>query len=260
MLILVLAAHIVCSAAPPAQTTTRLRPETIHAFEKYVAAAEKQQAHERSERFLWSDRSADRLTKLRKGEVVVENRNDNEVEVEGGLIHDWVGGVYIPGVTVSQVLRLVQDYNNHDVIYRPEVLEARTLKRDGNTFDVHMRLLKKKVIKVVLDTEHRAEYFPVDEKRWHSRSYSTRISEVEDPGKPGERILPPGDDHGFLWKLNSYWRFQERDGGVYVECQAISLTRDIPSGLGWLIEPITRNLPKESLHHTLASTRNALTK
>lgn len=260
MLILVLAAHIVCSAAPPAQTTTRLRPETIHAFEKYVAAAEQHQARERSERFLWSDQSAERLKKLQKGEVVVENRNDDAVEIEGGLIHDWVGGVFIPGATLPQVLRLMQDYNHHDVVYRPEVLEARTLKRDGNTFDVHMRLLKKKVIKVVLDTEHRAEYFPVDEKRWHSRSYSTRISEVEDPGKPGERILPPGDDHGFLWKLNSYWRFQERDGGVYVECQAISLTRDIPSGLGWLIEPITRNLPKESLHHTLASTRNALTK
>ncbi len=70
--------------------------------------------------------------------------------------------------------------------------------------------------------------------------------------------MPPGEGHGFLWRLYSYWRFQEKDGGVYVECEAVSLTRKVPTGLGWLIDPIIRNLPRESLSNTLHATRNFL--
>lgn len=112
---------------------------------------------------------------------------------------------------------------------------------------------------MVLNTNHDVRYFPLGPARLHSRSYSTRIAEVADAGKPGEHEMPVGQDHGFLWRLYSYWRFQERDGGVYVECQAISLTRNVPTGLGWLIEPIIRNLPRESLANTLTATRQALT-
>jgi hypothetical protein len=98
----------------------------------------------------------------------------------------------------------------------------------------------------------------VDPTHWYSRSYSTRIQEVENAGKSDESLKPAGKDHGFLWRLYSYWRFVERDGGVYMECQAVSLTRDIPTGLGWMIEPIIRQLPKESLVNTLRKTRDAL--
>jgi hypothetical protein len=83
---------------------------------------------------------------------------------------------------------------------------------------------------------------------------------VDHAGKPDERVLPPGHDSGFLWKLYSYWRFQERDGGVYVECEAISLTRAVPAGLGWVIQPIITSLPRESLANTLRETRAALQK
>ena len=102
------------------------------------------------------------------------------------------------------------------------------------------------------------KYTPVDKTRWRSVSRTTKIAEVEKAGKPDEREKPPGTGEGFLWKLNSYWRFEERDGGVWVECEAISLTRDVPTGLGWIVEPIIRDLPKESLANTLRSTRTAL--
>jgi hypothetical protein len=45
---------------------------------------------------------------------------------------------------------------------------------------------------------------------------------------------------------------------VFVECRAISLSRNVPLGLGWLIEPIIQKLPRESLINTLAATRHAL--
>jgi hypothetical protein len=111
---------------------------------------------------------------------------------------------------------------------------------------------------VVLATEHDVQYFRLGRTRAYSRSYSTKIAQLENPGEPGERELPVGNDNGFLWRLYSYWRMEERDGGVYLECQAISLTRGIPAGLGWMIEPIIRDLPKESLIKTLEATRRAL--
>ena len=98
----------------------------------------------------------------------------------------------------------------------------------------------------------------LDRGRWVCRSYTTRISEVEHAGSPKERVLPPDTGYGFLWRLYSYWRFQEREGGVYVECRAISLTRDVPLGLRWIIEPIIQKLPKGSLINTLEATRQAL--
>jgi hypothetical protein len=102
------------------------------------------------------------------------------------------------------------------------------------------------VITVVLNTEHEVKYTAVDARKWRSVSRTTRIAEVENPGKKNEREKPPGTGEGFLWRLNSYWSFEERDGGVWLECEAISLTRDVPTGLGWLIEPIIRNLPQEA--------------
>lgn len=179
------------------------------------------------------------------------------MEVPDGLIHDWVGAVFIPGTTLEKTLALVQDYDSHKNIYA-EVIDSKLLHRDGNEFKVYLRLRKKKVLTVVMNTEHDVRYYPVDPTRWRSRSYSTRIAEVANPGEPNEHELPPGTGQGFLWRLYSYWRFQERDGGVYVECEAISLTRDVPTGLGWLVVPIIRNLPRESLVNTLGATRAAL--
>ena len=179
--------------------------------------------------------------------------------VPGGLIHDWVGSIFIPGVTLERTLAMVQDYDHHKDVYKPEVIDSRLLSHDGNDFHIYLRLLKKKVITVVLSTEHDVKYTPVDKTtngvvcRAPPRSPRSRR-----PGKTDEREKPPGTGEGFLWRLNSYWRFEERDGGVWLECEAISLTRDVPTGLGWLIEPIIRDLPKESLANTLRSTRAAL--
>jgi hypothetical protein len=127
-------------------------------------------------------------------------------------------------------------------------------------FEISLRLLKKKIITVVLDTDHDVRYSAVEAKRWFCRSYTTRIAEVEDAGTEKERVLQPDTGYGFLWRLYSYWKFDEKKtgDGVHIECRAISLTRDIPLGLGWIIEPIVRKLPQESLVHTLECTRKAL--
>jgi hypothetical protein len=155
-------------------------------------------------------------------------------------------------------LRLIQDYDNHKNIYQPEVIASRLISHRGNDFRIFLRLLKQKIMTVVLDTDHEVHYRSLDPTRWVCRSYTTRIAEVEHAGTPRESVLPPDTGNGFLWRLYSYWRFQERKGGVYIECRAISLTRDVPLGLGWIIEPIIQKLPKESLINTLEATRRAL--
>jgi len=250
------------AAIPKSAPAAELKPETLRAFDDYARQRERRLDEERlkggSARFLWLDDSPQRRERAKAGEVAIAGAGDkNPRSVPGGLIHDWAGGVFVPSATLSRVLGVVQDYDRHKRIYQPEVIDSKLLRRDGDRFSIYYRLMKKKVLTAVLNTEHDVHYVPLGSGRIHSRSYSTKIAEVENPGEVGEKELPPGTDHGFLWRLNSYWRFAERDGGVYVECEAISLSRGVPFGLGWMIEPIIRDLPQESLQKSLGATRDA---
>jgi hypothetical protein len=239
----------------------QLSPQTLKAFEIYIRTAEA--VAERDLRagspFLWSDATPERMRRVFQGQIVAEFwTGKGPVKVTNGLIHDWVGAALLAGKSAAEVLALVQDYDNHKNFYQPEVTASRLISRHGNDFQIYLRLVKKKIITVVLDTEHEVQYRSLDPSRWTCRSYTTRIAEVEDPGSQNEKVRPPDSGYGFLWRLYSFWRFEEREEGVYVECRAISLTRDVPFGLQWVIEPIIQKLPQESLIRTLEATREAL--
>ncbi|MGA2736800.1 MAG: hypothetical protein ABSG65_05050 [Bryobacteraceae bacterium] len=257
------AAWVLCGFWVSGALAIELKPETVQAFDRYIRETEARQDQRLRPggKFLWVDERPGQAAQVRQGQLAIENRGERDtLAVPGGLIHDWFGAVFVPGVTLAKTLALVQDYGRNQDNYKPEVLASRLVSRTGNDFHVYMRLMKQRVVTVILDTEYDVRYFPLDGDRCYSRAYSTRIAQVENAGKPDERTLPSGKDDGFLWRLYSYWRFQERDGGVYVECEAISLTRGIPAGLGWLIEPIVTTLPRESLANTLQETRAALLK
>jgi hypothetical protein len=238
-----------------------LGPKTIEAFNTYVSDAESEmdKTETGSSSFLWSDRIPDRSRDVRIGKIVAQFWSGRRpIDVPNGLIHDWIAAAFISHSTIQNVFAVIQDYNNHKNIYKPEVIDSRLIGCMGNDFQIYLRLLKKKVITVVLDTDHDVHYRRVDQTRWVCRSYTTRIAEVENAGRFDERVLQPDSGYGFLWRLYSYWRFGEHDDGVVVECRAISLTRDVPFGLGWAIEPIIQKLPMESLIKTLEATRQAL--
>jgi hypothetical protein len=206
------------------------------------------------------------VVRSRCGESQTRRGRSNRGAILGGAragpgaewIDDWIGAALIPGTTVEDTLRLIQDYDNHKTIYKPDVIDSKLRSRKGNDFQIYLRLLKKKIITVVLDTDHDVRYRALDQTRWICYSRTTRIAEVENAGSAKETVLPPDTGHGFLWRLYSYWRFEERESDVYVECRAISLTRDVPYGMGWMIEPVVQKLPKESLIRTLEATRQAL--
>jgi hypothetical protein len=246
-----------------AQTATvvQLKRESLAAFQSYIDQAEAQMEPtlDGTEPFLWSDSDSNRSRRIRKGDMPAQFwTGEAPVHVADGLIHDWIGAVFVPGATVAKTLARVQDYDNHKNIYQPEVMDSRLISHHGNDFTIFLRLLKKKIIIVVLDTYHDVHYRRVNEDQWFCRSYTTRIAEVDDAGTPKEKIYPPDTGYGFMWRLYSYWRFAGVKDGVIVECRAISLTRDIPYGLGFIIEPIIKNLPRESLVNTLRATRKAL--
>lgn len=246
-----------------AQTTTRvdLKPQTVEAFDMYIRDTEAvmEKTLRASDPFLWSDLDSERSRLVEKGQVVAQFWTGKApVEVPNGLIHDWIGAASIPGATVEATLALIQDYDNHKNVYAPDVIDSRLVSRHDSDFQIYLRLLKKKIITVVLDTDHAVHYRALDRTRWICRSHTTRIAEVENAGMPKEIVLPPDTGHGFLWRLYTCWRFEEREGRVYIECRAISLTRDIPYGMRWMVEPIIQKLPKESLVKTLEASRQAL--
>lgn len=173
--------------------------------------------------------------------------------VNRGLIHDWVAGVEVPGASVKQALAMFQDYGDYPKIFAPEVTEANVLSQSGNFWEVHLRLQRKNVVTVVLDTDYEIEYRPLEKGQWAIISRSTRISEVD----KGE-TLPPGTGNGFLWGLNTYWLLVPRPGGLYMECRTISLSRDIPAGLGWLIKPMVHSVSRESLREMVEEARRGL--
>jgi len=186
-------------------------------------------------------------------------QDGRSIPVPHGLIHHWLGIAFIPGVSIQQVLSLLQDYNHQATNYAPEVSRSRLLQRNGDDFKIYLRLRKKKVVTVVLDTYYDVHYANLDASRAYSSSHTTRVAEIENPDQANEHEKPPGHDTGYMWALDSYWRFWQHDGGVYVQLEAISLTRDIPVGLGWLIGPFVTSIPRESLEFTLKRTRDVLT-
>lgn len=248
---------------------TELKQQTTEAFDRYVRLTDQQiQGHETNHGpFLWLDalpaeRRAVALADLRAGKVVIERLetldNGKRLEIPGGMIHHWIGTVFIPGATLAQTLALEQDYDHHQEYFRPDVIRSKILRRQGNDFLVLLRFHKKKIITSVLDTDHEVYYSTMDATHASSRSRTTRVQEVENAGEPDEHLEPEGHDRGLLWRMNTYWKFEERDGGTYVESQSISLTRDIPTGLGWMVGPFVNSIPRESLTFTLATTRSGV--
>ncbi len=250
-------------AAPqPVIAFAKLSPETAQAFDRYVEAAESKMAQDlQPGRFLRLDSTPDVKAKLRSGEVRIEpvSSPDPSIQFSGGLLQDWLGMMFIPHASIAHVKAVLQDYASYKNFYQPEVIESKEISRRGDEFDIFLRLYKKHILKVVLNTNYHVRYGMPDPQRMYVTSRSTRIGEVKDPKRYSEEE-PVGDDSGFLWRLNSYWRFEAADGGVYAECDAISLSRDLPLGLAFLLKGFIEQFPKESMTNTLHGTREAVLK
>ncbi len=271
VLLLAVALHLATAdtvlAGEPA--LPKLKNETREAFERYVKLVEARNEEElkRGTNLLWVDglpreQREEAYAALKHGEVKMQKleilENGKALRCPGGMIHHWTGVAFIPQAKLDDVLGVLQDYDKHSVYYAPDVQRSKLESREGNHFRVFLRFRRHKVITVVLNTEHEVEYFNDAPGQAHSRSSAVRIAEVENAGKSDEREKTPGDDNGFMWRMETWWRMEERDGGVYVQSEVASLTRDIPAVLRWMIGPFVTGIPKESLTFTLEATRKAV--
>lgn len=238
-----------------------LKPQTIDAFDRYIASTDaRMQPRWSGEHFLWFDDFPDIRTSLLAGAIVAQPVQGNGVvTLPGGLIQDWIGAVFVPKTTLKETLSIVQDYPRHVEIYKPDVSDVKVLSHSGNDFTIRTRVIKSKFfISAVMDIDNQIHFVPLDSKRAYTRSASQRVVEINNAGKPNERELPAGHDRGLMWRINGYWFFEESDGGVFITCESITLTREIPFLMAKLLSPILHELPEEALKSSLEKTRQAI--
>ena len=247
---------------PGTASAANLKPDTRKAWEEYVVAANAQMQERLSpyHPFLLSDEDPARAAKLRSGEILVSPAGPNiPKRVPSGLIHDWNGEAFIPNATLQDVLRVVRDYDCYKEVYHPTVVDSRALATGESEDQFSMLLMNKSLVsKTALDGDFRSSYFRVNDQHWYSVSESMRIQEVAGYGTGGQQMLPEDEGTGLIWRVYSIIRFEERDGGVYIELETIVLSRDIPILLRWIIDPMVRRVSRESLITSFRQTQDAV--
>lgn len=248
-----------CSAA-------RLSPAAEQAFKDYVYDFEKRLTAQGAIPKTYSAtlslepaKRADAEHQLMSGAVRIEPVNGGTWQVRQGLLHHWRAAAFVTGVTPQEMLTLLRDCSRFSVYYSPQVEACHPLADEGASATVAIRFREQRVVTVVLDAVYAIESGLISNNRGYSFARSEHIWEVDEAGSARERRRTEGDDDGFLWHLNSYWTFLRVWNGLFIECDAVSLTRDAPVGLGWLITPIIKDLPRQSLEFTFEATKNALT-
>ena len=203
--------------------------------------------------------------RLHRGELIIEQLTPaKEHELPGAMLHHWRGTAFIRGATAADFEQLMKGFSGYPQRFSPQVVRAGVLLPRGEKIPDHftasMRVRQRHVITVVMDTTYDISYGRLDPQHGYSASRSTRISEIASAGTAKEHALSDGEEHGFLWRQNIYWSYEERDGGLYIQVESISLTRSIPAGLGWIVQPYVESVPRESTEFTLRAAYNALRK
>ncbi len=202
-----------------------------------------------------------RDARLRRGELIVEKLTPaTGPDFSGAMLHHWRGTAFAPGATTADFERLMKNFAAYPQHFPPEVLTGKVVAEQGDHLQATMRVRQKHIITVVMDTDYDVTYGQLDAQHHYSISRTTRIAEIDAAGTSQERALSPSEEHGLLWRLNVYWSYEERDGGLYMQIETVTLTRSIPRGLGWVVGPFVESVPRESLEFTLRSACNAIRK
>jgi hypothetical protein len=243
-----------------ASHAAELKPETVSAWEEYIHAKDAAIKLQADAPGRVADEDGDDFAILRGGEILVAPAGPNMPKrVPHGLIHDWIGTEFIPHATISDVLAALRDYDQYKDVYRPAVIDSKVVNSGDEEDRFSLRLMNQAIVsKKAIDGEYRASYFRIDDHRWYSITGSTRVQEIRDYGSPNERLLPADQGTGLIWRVHVITRFQEQDSGVLMQTEAMVLSRDIPSELRFIVQPIVRRVSRNSLHLSLQQTRAAV--
>jgi hypothetical protein len=253
-----LAIMILLLSAAPIEATD-LKPVTVQAWDAYIQIIKTTTTSQAagSSPFLSADESTDLAPRLRGGEMVVVNHNPHDVP--HGLIHDWVGAMFLPNVTIDQAVDVLGNYDHYSDFYKPFVMKSAVVERNGDDETVILVMVQKAFsVTAAVETDNDVQIVRVDANRAYVISNATRVQEIADYGQPSEHIYPENQRPGYIWREVGVTRLEQRDGGVYVEIETIALSRGIPWAFRWLIEPLTNKLPREIMMKTLTDTRDAV--
>jgi hypothetical protein len=239
-----------------------LRPETINAWDDYLQSTTanlEDQVHHGGN-FLWTFDDAERAARVHSGEIVVAPADgQNPKRVIGGLIHDWRGALFIPNRKLDDILEVTRDYDHYKQFYHPSVVESKVLARHGPDDRFSILLMNKAFfLRTALDADYQATNVRLDDRRFYAISRTTRLQEVDKYGQPGEYRKPDGEGSGYIWRLYSIARLEQRDDGVYIELEAIALSRNIPAALQFAVDPVVRRVSRNSLLMSLRQTEEAV--
>jgi hypothetical protein len=259
------AALVVAAVVPQSASAATLRPHSVKAWDAYIAATEARIAGEvtSARGFLVSDFSpdaADARARILRGEVVVSEMSASTVggktlTVPDAIVLHWRGSIFLPGITLATLLNRLENPPERGP-FPQDVLALRVLERQPDMLKLSIRMTRTQIVTVTYDTEHEIAYRRRDAKRVWSRSVATKIAELDGVGTVREREKSAGDDRGFLWRLNAYWRYEQVDGGVIVELESLTLSRTAPFGLASVVRPIIDRIARESIARTLLGIRD----
>lgn len=228
-------------------------PAAIAGFNQYIAKVEARLArqHGSADTFLVPVDVA----RLHQGELVIEPlTNAPGKPFPGALLHDWRGTAFVPGATAAEFEQFLKDFNKYPQEFSPQVLQTSVISQKGDHAVVRMRVRQHNGITVVMDTTYDVSFGRLDPQHGYSTSRSTKISELDSSGHP----MSPEEEHGFLWRMNTYWSYAQVEDGLYIQLESVSLTRSIPTGLGWIVGPFVKSVPRNSMEFTLRSASDAL--
>ncbi|MGP8246405.1 MAG: hypothetical protein ACLQVN_18025 [Bryobacteraceae bacterium] len=253
---------LLAAGVPGLLGAMELQPDTLKAWDSYIRNADSRMRArvDKQRPFLWTDEAPGRGARLRRGEILVAPVTGRGTRsVADGLIHDWIGAAFIPNATLEELLAVVHDYDRYKEFYKPVVADSKALACTETDQKFSMVWQHKILfVNAAIEGQYQARDFALDGRRGYNIANTTRVREIESYGQNGERLLEPGQGNGFIWRLHSIARYEERDGGVYLELEAIALTRDIPLSLRWLANPVVSHLSIDSLTTSLRETRDAV--
>ena len=253
---------VVVAGVATRANAVELERTTERAWQEYVrrAATRMQERLGGGRSFLWMDEAPDGARRVQHGEIVVAPLVGRGTQpVPNGLIHDWIGAVFIPNGTIEGLLRLVHDFGRYKDIYKPVVTDSWSL--DSGTAEQEFSMVWHRhvlFVNTAIRGRYRAHDVIINSHRGYRIVEAIALQQIEDYGRPSEHVLPPDTGGGFIWRFYSISRYEERDGGVYLEIEAIVLSRDIPSSLRWLVTPVVNHLSVTSMSTTLRQTRKAV--
>jgi hypothetical protein len=91
------------------------------------------------------------------------------------MVHHWIAIIFIPGVTLAQVVPIMEDYDRRVELYRPEVIASHLISHQGNDYRFFLRLYHKRFTTVVFNTEYVTHWGRVDPQRIYSHTISPRL-------------------------------------------------------------------------------------